>query len=73
MEATWRLRRNYRVLDNERKIVEALTLAIDKQPGTAPWVEGAQDLLGRVCAEVFATCLQIARDSELAEGAEDEL
>lgn len=72
-EAVWRLRRNYKVLENQRLLLETLKLALDVQPGWLDWREGAEDILAVVGKQVFETCQQIATDSNLTHGLEADL
>lgn len=59
----WRLDRNYKVLANQRLILETLSLAMQVGYGAGDWYDKADGLLKEVAAWVYETCHQIAVDS----------
>lgn len=63
-ERLWRLDRNYKVLANQRQVMESLSLAMQIGYGSAEWYDSADGLLKLVACEVYVTCEQIAADTD---------
>lgn len=66
-QSLWRLDRNYKVLQNQRLVLETLQLALQIGYGEGDWYDKSNGLLKKVAEQVYRTCDMIWQDAGIEE------